>query len=189
MAETTENAGSEFPGEPIVRFAVETPSGSEEIAAGDLPDSLREAMVQSLINGTTPEGLRAPIANALGIDLAELTLRATAGEQSAESADGPEADDAHEPGADYAANQYRAGVWEILDSAFPDDPHLWRAMEALFAISEATPGTVDDEARRDALELATLHIKHRSTLIAPPLSAMDQLIADFQRQLNSPPLS
>jgi hypothetical protein len=182
MAETTENAGSENLGEPIVRFAVETPSGTEEIAAADIPEPLREAMVQSLLNGTTPVALRAPIADALGIDLAEIASSAAA---TAESADGS-VRDAHAPGCACATDQYRAGVWGILDSAFPTDPHLWRAMEALFAISEGNPEVVDDEDRRDALELAMLHIQHRSALIAPPLSPVDQLIADFRSQLNSP---
>jgi hypothetical protein len=194
MAETTDNAGSETISEPTIRFAVQTPFGARGVNLADLPEELRDALAQSLHGADLPTELRVALGKALGVDLADLPestqdgtegpASVTPGAESTEGAEGTEnaAQDAHAPGCN-CAELHREHVWDILDTAFPTDPHLWQAMEALFAISAANPQEIDDATRRSALSLATLHIQRSTALTVPPLSPMEQMLAEFRNEL------
>lgn len=63
--------------------------------------------------------------------------------------------DAHDPGCPVAEAQgRRERAWAICDEAFPRDPHLWSAMEALFLAAESP------RDRTPVLAGAMTHIEH-----------------------------
>lgn len=183
MAENTEPSEPEAIAETSVAFGFTTPAGMLRVDhPSDLPREVRDLMLQNIRNAEgMPEEIRAVFIDALTGD----------GDQAAPE-DSPVVPDAvagedapvdgHEAGCD-CSTRHRQDLWALLDSAFPDDPHLWQAAEALFSISEKNPQEIDDTIRREALEKASLHIQHRAELAAPVLSPVEQIIAAFRDQM------
>lgn len=177
---TDDDSKPEAPAENIVRFAVQTPFGSQLMSSAELPDELRESLVASLKDPSMPDEVRAAIAKALEVELDDPTgLGETPVPIGTQDAHGH-----HEPGCS-CADIHREHVWKIADTAFPDDPHLWNAIAALFALSTLNPHELTDAARRSALDGALQHIQHRADLTSAPLSSLDQIVEQFRQQLGS----
>lgn len=181
--------------EHVIRIAIQTPHGTEEVAVNDVPDEVRNALIEGLRSGDMPEEVRIALSKALEVDLADLPDAAEVSVGEAPGADGDSATsyaatddadkaplDAHATGCD-CAERHREHVWRILDAAFPQEPHLWKAMEALFEISSVNPHELNDEARRTALNEAALHIKRHTELTAPPLSPVEQMVEQFRKEM------
>lgn len=169
MTTPADNQNEDNAEEPSVAFVVQTPFGTFS-AADDLPPEVRDGLLQMLEDQEMPPGLRTLLASALGVDSAqEATPDATV--------------DGHAPGCN-CAELHRENVWGILDRAFPTDPHLWQAMEALFALSAVNPTEIDEATRHAQLEAATLHLQRHAALNASPQSPFDHLITKFREQLD-----
>lgn len=147
---------------PAYRFL--TPSGTFDDIS-DLPPDLRAMLAQSLDSADLPDELRTALAAGLG----------------AAAEHGPEGlfD------ASAALDVHREHVWGILDTAFPQDPHLWQAGEALFTLSASNPAEVDDETRRIALAAMALHLQRHASLTSSTASPVDQLVAKFRQQMGN----
>ena len=141
-----------------------TPSGVFADIA-DLPPAMRAMLARSLDSVDLPEELRAVL---------EAGLASAAAHDSDSLFDVSAARDAH-----------REQVWNILDTSFPTDPHLWRAGEALFTLSASNPDDVDDETRRIALATMALHLQRHAVLTSSAASPVDQLVAKFRQQMGN----
>ncbi|MCI4659670.1 hypothetical protein [Cryobacterium zhongshanensis] len=166
--------------EPTVHITVQTPFGSEDVAVADLPEPMRAMLIENIRSGDMPDVMRNALCKALGIDPDDLPEPAVTADSDTDPDKAPA--DGHAPGCD-CAERYRKHVWGILDDAFPQEPHLWKAMESLFELSAINPREINDEARRTALAEAATHIQHQTELTGPPLSSMEQMIRDFRRDL------
>lgn len=169
MTTPADNQNEDNTDEPTMAFVVKTPFGTFT-AADDLPPELRNGLIQMLEDDEMPPVLRTMLASALGVTN-------TPGAAPVMPADG------HATGCN-CAELHRENVWGILDRAFPAEPHLWQAMEALFTLSAVNPTEIDQETRRAQLEAATLHLQRHATLNASPQSPIDQLITKFREQLD-----
>lgn len=148
--------------DPTIRFL--TPNGVFDDIA-DLPPSVRTMLAQSLDSVDLPDELRAVLEAGL----------ATAAERDSDLLfDASAGRDAH-----------REQVWGILDTAFPNEPHLWQAGEALFTLSASNPDEVDDETRRIALTTMALHLQRHAALTSTANNPVDQLVAKFRQQMGN----
>lgn len=80
----------------------------------------------------------------------------------------------------------RERLWAILDEAFPNDPHLWSAAEALFMASELGPD-MDDHGRFHVLEAAHAHLDRRIALLsaqAEQADPIESLLAQFRDEMD-----
>jgi len=151
--------------EPQIGFV--TPFGAFS-SADDLPPQIRQHLEESL--ASLPEPLRNVFARILGVDTADEPTPDTTGVV------GP-----HGPGCTCDHREY---LWDILDRAFPTEPHLWQAAAAIFTLSSTNPDTLDDAERRAALDTATLHLQRHAALHTPPLSPTEQLVTKFREQMD-----
>lgn len=165
--------------EPEIQIAFKTEEGI--FADGDdLPPEARSAFMHALRNTDMPEEVRAAFSKALGVDPDDLA-EDTTGEGADGETGGPHGPDcACDPG-----EVHREQLWAILDTAFPNDPHLWSAGEALFALSAVNPAEPDDDTRRAALESASKHIEHLAGRLVPAMSPAEQMVADFRKQMGN----
>lgn len=173
MTTPADNPDADNAEEPQVHFAFafQTPFGVFT-DPDDLPPDARSLLARNLAAGALPPELHALLAKALKLDE---TQTETAPADAPTS--GP-----HGPGCT-CTHSYRVQIWDILDGAFPNDPHLWQAGEALFMLSAANPRQIGDENRRAALEAAAVHLQRQASLMAPSASPMEQIIAKFREQL------
>jgi hypothetical protein len=159
-------------GEPKRDMGFNTPFGVFE-SVDDLTPEARAFMVQVLHTAVMPPKLRAALAAALGEAIPD----------GLDTTEEPIEHGAHADGCT-CAEIHRENVWEMLDTAFPTDPHLWRAGEALFTLSAVNPTEASLRTRRAALEDATLHLQHSSMKLGAAKSPFEQLIDDFRDQLD-----
>lgn len=179
MTENTSHEASEN-NEPTVLFGIQTPLGKVEVKPSDLPEVLRHAITESLERQDMPKELREAFTKALNTATPE-----------AQDSDTGEANGASEPATadstvhecSCAADSHREQVWDIIDTAFPDDPHLWNAMESLFKLSAANPVKLTAEARTTVIDEAILHLGRQVNVATSPLSHEEQLVADFRKEL------
>lgn len=153
--------GSNEDGQTAYRFL--TRFGSFK-RISDLPPTLRALLEESLGSEEIPAELRALLEAELaaGEDLREQDSQAR--RESFES--------------------YREQIWDILDSAFPTDPHLWQAAAALFTLSPSNPEELDAEMRAVALTTIGLHLQRHAKLTIPTVSPVDQLVEKFRQQMD-----
>ncbi|ROR76034.1 hypothetical protein SAMN06295974_3819 [Plantibacter flavus] len=104
-----------------------------------------------------------------------------AGSRSRVDSARPEATHAADCGC---ADFHRQRIWLTLDRAFPTDPHIWRALEEIFALSEQNPHPLDAHGRRAALSRAAQHLQQQLELTPVPSGPLDQLVEEFRRQLD-----
>jgi hypothetical protein len=149
-------------------FAIATPFGIFT-DADDLPPQLRDALLRAVETNEIPDELRA---------ILRTVLNADATTSSDEAAVGP-----HGPGCT-CEKSHREQLWNLLDAAFPDDPHLWQAAESLFTLSAHNPAELDEESRRASIELATLHLQRHADLTAPAETPIDQIVTKFRREMD-----
>lgn len=145
---------------PTYRFL--TPNGVFADIA-DLPPAMRAMLAQSLDSIDLPEELRAVLEAGLASAAAhdtDMLFNASA-----------------------AREAHREQVWGVLDTAFPTDPHLWQAGEALFTLSASNPDEIDDETRRVVLATMALHLQRHAALTSSAASPVDQLVAKFRQQM------
>jgi hypothetical protein len=150
-------------------FVFKTPFGFFT-AADDLPAQARGFLTELVDNPGLPPLMREALAAALSSPVAAETTEAE------QPSHGP-----HGPGCT-CTEDHRDRVWQILDLAFPRDPHLWQAMEALFELSAQNPVDLDEDERRAALETAVLHLERHVSLTTPE-SPTEQLISRFRREM------
>lgn len=178
----TENTSHEEPetNEPTVLFGIQTPLGKMEIDPSDLPEGLRNALLKGLEAHHIPERVRATFAKML-----DPGAPAGEGTDTGEGDDDPEKMPAgsQEFDCSCAADSHREQVWDIVDTTFPNEPHLWNAMESLFRLSAVNPEKLTDEARLATIRTATLHLNRHIEVSSSPLSHEEQLVADFRKQL------
>lgn len=80
---------------------------------------------------------------------------------------------------------HHANVWPLLDVAFPNDPHLWRAAEQLFLLSTLNPADVTASDRTAVIEGAQRHLQRAETLTASStVSPTDAIVERFRSQLD-----
>jgi hypothetical protein len=200
MAENTNHEPAEDDNEPsvrvaVVRIAIPTPFGTTVVDVADLPAEVREMLIENIRSGDMPDVMRDALCKALDIDPNNLPEPAHVTESEPDTAAGdanaaqepvsnPDKapQDGHAPGCN-CAEQHRENVWRILDAAFPQEPHLWKATESLFELSALNPHEISDSARRAALNDAALHIKRHTDLAAPPLSPLEQMVEKFRIEL------
>lgn len=163
MTTPDEHDGPDEESQPKIHLAFQTPVGFFSEGA-DLPPEIREALVsQFLADDSIPVEIREALSESLGVTIEE-AKRA--------------------PHVSLAIQAHREQLWDLLDSAFPNDPHLWNAGEALFTMSAKNPATVDDDGRLAALESANHHLRRHAARLSPEVSPQDQLIADFREQMD-----
>jgi hypothetical protein len=169
-------------GKPNVRFAVPGPFGLEEFTIEDMPEELKAALLDTFrengLPASMPIEMREALGEAFGADFSDLPDRVEPANDADDSADAP-----HEPGCT-CGTAVRDEVWSILDTAFPKEPHLWQAGEALLSLSAKVPQGLRDEYRHSALTAAITHLQHELDLISPSLSPVDQMIAEFRQSLD-----
>lgn len=164
MNTPADNDGAEERAEPTIGFAFQTPFGLFTDAA-DIPPEMREFIIANVL---TSETLTLPVREALAESL------------------GVSLDDAiQSPPTSLASEAHREQLWDLLDQAFPAEPHLWSAAEALFTLSAVNPESVDASRRDAALETATRHLKRYASIQTPAQDPTEQLVRDFREQLDT----
>lgn len=163
---TADNEPDDTGENPI--FGFQTPFGIVH-DPDDLPPEAREALIETYRHGDLPGPVRAALGKALriGRHAASTPAPVIAPQNSLQD-----------------VAEHRQALWGILDSAFPNDPHLWSAGEALFTLSAEQPTTADESQKRAALEDATRHLQHHAARFAAPLSPVDQMVEAFREQLD-----
>lgn len=149
---------------PEVTYRFLTPYGSFDSIA-DLPPAIRDLLAKNLDAADLPEELRSVIK--AGLDAGVVSDA-----------------EAMRFGTAAAREAHREQVWNLLDAAFPRDPHLWQAGEALFTLSVSNPDEIDEETRRIALSAMALHLQRHAALTSPAESPVDQLVAKFRQQMD-----
>lgn len=164
-------------------FQFHTPFGTYD-DIDDLPQEARAFVIENLASLGLPDAARAFLENALN-SRARRRPRHAAKAPALDAAEPAELLDDHLPGCT-CEQDHRTQLWGILDTAFPRDPHLWRAGEALFALSAANPVQGDLEQQRAAAETAARHLEHHAARLTPaaPPSPAEELIERFRRQLD-----
>lgn len=123
------------------------PQGLIEVNIDDVPMSVRHQVAQTVSKMPGfPEAIKARIYEELGIDPQDLPA--------------PDEDSQgdHEHHCGHADHHYLSAVWETLDSAFPNEPHLWNAAEVLLMMGSKNPTPIQGEDRLAALTTAINHL-------------------------------
>jgi hypothetical protein len=168
------------PREGRFRFHFQTPFGTFT-DVDDLPQDARAFVVEHIDALGLSDEVRAHLEQKLQVRGPKHAAPAPSpvGDVPEGDADAP---GQHAPGCT-CDDDHRTQVWSILDQAFPTSPHLWRAGEALFALSAVHPRPTDTAGQIDALQDATRHLEHHAAAIAPPLSPADQLVERFRKEM------
>jgi hypothetical protein len=191
MTTPTDNTAPDSPEEDLPTYAIQTPFGI--VTDGkDLPPALQSALRAQLEAGRFPEPIAGAVRRFLGDDGFDALVRRFLGEDAIETPLEDIAGAPAQPAVATATDQvsectcgetHRLQVWDILDEAFPREPHLWQAVAALFSLSAANPTTADGAARRAALETADQHLKRSLSRLDSPLSLEDELVERFKGQM------
>ena len=191
MTTPTDNTAPDSPEEDLPTYALQTPFGI--VTDGkDLPPALQSAIRAQLEAGRFPEPIAGAVRRFLGDDGFDAMVRRFLGEDAIEVPVEAVAGAPAQPAEATAADQvpgctcdetHRVQVWDILDEAFPREPHLWQAVAALFTLSATNPAPADGAARRAALATADQHLKRSISRLDSPLSPEDELVERFKGQM------
>ena len=157
----------------VSKISIMTPMGPVPVSAlpRELLDSLLESLPELEEHGV-PEDVRVQFENEVREAIAHAELN-------------PEGVSSLEDlfPAEHDGTSPRQRIWDLLDEAFPNDPHLWNAAEALFMASEIGP-VADEHARFHTLEAAHAHLDRRMEQFAAPSNPIDELLAQFRDQMD-----
>ena len=167
-------------GDAEITFTLMTDRGPMS-PAGIKADPELLAMVRQMLAHADdmPHEVRKAIAAELGLDL-ETVIAEEAVTAAGESA----VCSAHSKTADALAR-----IWDILDEAFPNEPHLWSAGEALLTVSALMPATPSPMTTFSVLKHATTHLsRHAASLNLTPSTREETdeeaIVRRFRQQLD-----
>lgn len=155
--ETTETSNPTSFLKSILGFG---PQGLMELNIEDVPMEVRHQVAQAVSElPGFPEAIKARIYEQLEIDPQDLP------------APGEGSEDDHEHHCGHEEHHYIQAVWETLDSAFPNQPHLWNAAEVLLMLGSKNPAPIQSEQRLGALTTAINHLTAQYNLEVDKLNA------------------
>lgn len=177
---TPADDGSEAPLPGRFEFQFSTPFGTYN-SIDDLPPHARAFVIENLDGLGLSDAERDALAAHLQLRGRRQARHARAADESTPAV----TDNGHLPGCT-CEQDHRDQVWSMLDTAFPNEPHLWRAGEALFTLSAANPHRVSSSERQTAARQAARHLEHHAARLAPAAPSMspaDEIVGRFREEL------